>query len=288
MPIKSSAVIRPLGQDAFHAVDKKVMGHAFAIHNEMGRLFDETIYQTELVRRCVQEGMSAQREVMISVIHKSFRKDYFLDTLFSNGAIYELKCVAGLTGGNESQLINYLLLAGVQHGKLINFRLPSVGSRFVSTGLTHEKRRAFQVDLSECQAGDSHHEYMKSLILSLLRNWGAFLSIDLCREAIVHFLEGSEEAVRPVAVVCDNQPVGRKNICFLGDKEAVHLSAMTDHFAGYEIHLRRFLSHIKLDSILWINFNQNQSPLKPSYENNFAPEELSNDGSRSVYCSEYD
>jgi GxxExxY protein len=262
VPIENAVFIRSLDQDAFHALDKEVMGHAFAIHNEMGRLFDETIYQAELVRRCVQGGMLAHREVMISAIHKSFRKDYFLDALFSNGAIYELKCVVGLTGGNESQLINYLLLAGVQHGKLINFRLPSVESRFVSTGLTREKRQAFQVDLSGCQTGGSHHEYIESLILSLLRDWGAFLSLDLYRGAVIHFLGGAEEVVRPVDVVCGNQTIGRKNICLLSDKEAVHLSAMTDHFAGYEIHLRRFLSHTKLDSILWINFNQDQVTFK--------------------------
>lgn len=238
------------------------MGQAFAIHNELGRLFDENIYQAELVRRCIQRGISAQREVKISVIHKTFRKDFFLDALFANGAIYELKCVAGLTGGNESQLINYLLLAGVQHGKLINFQLPSVESRFVSTGLNHERRQAFKVDLSGYISGGSNGEYIENLILSLLKDWGAFLSIDLYREAVVCFLGGSEDVVRPVDVVCDNQTVGRKKVCFLGDKEAVHLSAMTDHFVGYETHLYRFLSHTKLDSIQWINFNQNRITFK--------------------------
>ena len=254
MPIESSVFIQPLDQDAFHALDKKVMGHAFAIHNQLGRFFDENVYQAELVRRCVHDGMLAQREVMISATHKTFRKDFFLDALVSSGAIYELKCVAGLTGGNESQLINYLLLAGAQHGKLINFRLPSVESRFVSTGLTHKKRQAFQIDLSGCKIGGR----VEGLILPLLKDWGAFLSVDLYREALVHFLGGSEKVIRPVNVICDNQIIGRKNICLIDDNDAIHLSAMTNHFDGYEVHLRRLLSHTKLNSIQWINFNQDQ------------------------------
>lgn len=262
MPIENSVFIEPLDQDAFHALDKEVMKHAFAVHNDLGRFFDENIYQAELVRRCLRDGMPAQREVMISAIHKTFRKDFFLDALFANGVIYELKCVAGLTGGNESQLINYLLLAGVQHGKLINFRLPSVESRFVSTGLTHEKRQAFQVNLSGYQTVGDRDEYVESLIVSLLRDWGAFLSVDLYRDAVVHFLGGSEKVVRPVNVVCDNQTIGRKNVCFLYDKEAIHLSAMTSRLEGYEIHLCRFLSHTMLDSIQWVNFNQDQVTFK--------------------------
>jgi len=258
VPIESSVLIQPLDQDAFHALDKKVMGHAFSIHNQFGRFFDENIYQAELVRRCIQDGMLGQREVMISVTYKTFRKDFFLDVLFAKGAIYELKCVAGLTGGNESQLINYLLLAGMQHGKLINFRLSSVESRFVSTGLTYEKRQAFRIDLSGCKNGGR----VEGLILPLLKEWGAFLSVDLYREALVHLLGGSEKVVRPVDVVCDEQVVGRKMVCLLDDNEAIHLSAMTNRFDGYEIHLRRLLSHTTLDSIQWVNFNQDQITCK--------------------------
>jgi GxxExxY protein len=262
VPINCPVAIQPLEQEEFHALDKTVMKHAFAIHNQLGRFFDENIYQAELVRRCRQEGISAQREVMISATHGTFRKDFFLDAIFGSGTIYELKCVDGLTGGNESQLINYLLLAGVQHGKLINFRLPSVESRFVSTGLTHEKRREFHVDLSGFQPAGTQCEQVEARIRALLKDWGAFLSIELYREAVVHFLGGEEQMVRPVDVVCDNQTIGRKNICLLDDKTALLLSAMTHGLAGYEIHLRRLLSHTKLDMIQWINFNQGRVSFK--------------------------
>lgn len=260
MPIESAIPIQPLDQEQFHALDKSVMRHVFAVHNEMGRFFDEDVYQAELARRCARDGLFVQCEVMISAIHKDFRKDFFLDALIETGAIYELKCTAGLSGKNESQLINYLLLTGVQYGKLVNFRPVSVESRFVSTGLTHEKRRVFCVDRSEWQPRQS--EQIEALVLSLLEDWGAFLSVDLYQEALVHFLGGEETIMKFVDVVSDHQIIGRKKVCSLNGREAIHLSAMTTRMDGYEAHLRRFLAHTSLDSIQWINFNQDQIVFK--------------------------
>jgi GxxExxY protein len=258
MPIECSVPIQPLVQDEFHSLDKIVMKHAFAVHNQLGRFFDEKIYQAELIRRCQQDGIAARHEVMISVTYRTFRKDFFLDAVFSSGAVYELKCVASLAGGNESQLIRYLLLAGVQHGKLINFRPPSVESRFVSTGLTHEKRQTFHLDVSRVQSAGAQCKLVKGLIPALLKDRGAFLSVELYREAVVHFLGGEQQVVCPVEVLCDGQTIGRKNICLIDGKSALHLSAMTHGLVGYETHLHRFLCHTKLDSIQWINFNQDQ------------------------------
>jgi hypothetical protein len=74
VPITCSAQITPLDQEAFHDLDKKVMKHAFAVHNELGRFFDEDVYQTELVQRCVADGLDVKREVMVCVEFKTFKK----------------------------------------------------------------------------------------------------------------------------------------------------------------------------------------------------------------------
>lgn len=75
---------------------------------------------------------------MIQVEHKDFRKLYFLDMLTNEAGIYELKATVALNNNNDRQLINYLLLAGLHHGKLINFGPASVEYRFISTSLTQE------------------------------------------------------------------------------------------------------------------------------------------------------
>jgi len=72
MPINYSVPICNIGQDPFHLLDKQFMRHAFDIHNEFGRFFDEQLYQNELIRRLKCTGSSVSREVTISVVYKDF------------------------------------------------------------------------------------------------------------------------------------------------------------------------------------------------------------------------
>jgi GxxExxY protein len=59
------------------------------------------------------------------VSYEDFIKVYYIDLLINN-AIYELKTAQILTGEHEKQTINYLMLTGLNHAKLINMRPPSV------------------------------------------------------------------------------------------------------------------------------------------------------------------
>ena len=52
MPVECNIEIEPVDQEDFHALDKVVMGHAFDVHNTLGRFCDERIYQDELAHRC--------------------------------------------------------------------------------------------------------------------------------------------------------------------------------------------------------------------------------------------
>jgi len=195
---------------------------------------------------------------MVSVTHEAFRKDFYLDLLLQGGAIYETKCVFGLTGRHDGQLINYQLLTGVQHGKLINFQPFSVESRFISTGLTPQKRCEFKIDDSACEQSGK----VKELIKTLLKDWGAFLCIELYRDAVTHFLGGEGRALRPVNILCDKQVIGQKTVCLLNDRTALHLSAMSKRLVSYETHLGRLLAHMDVDAIQWVNFDQNNIHFK--------------------------
>lgn len=187
MPIECKFSVAPLSQDDFHAVDKTVMKHAFEIQNELGRLCDELIYKNELAYRCQQDGLSIQTEAMICVTHGTFNKPYYLDMLINSGGVYELKATHGLHTNHSNQLINYLLLATLHHGKLINFRPPSVQYRFVSTKLTPALRHKFIIDDSEWNKSAALAHWLRQTVSDLLCDWGAFLDIDLYRNAIHHF-----------------------------------------------------------------------------------------------------
>jgi hypothetical protein len=72
MPIEVATTIHPFDQEAFHAMDRRIMREAFDIHNDFGRLLDEDLYKFELAARCAALGiLPAEREVQIRVTHKT-------------------------------------------------------------------------------------------------------------------------------------------------------------------------------------------------------------------------
>jgi len=86
MSIRLRHEVRRLTQDEFAQIAYRVIGTLFDIHADLGRLFDEKIYQTELIQR----SPGAQKEVRMDVLFGTFSKTYSLDLLVS-GAIFELK-----------------------------------------------------------------------------------------------------------------------------------------------------------------------------------------------------
>lgn len=261
MPIECSVEVGATGQENFHALDKIVMRHAFDIHNSFGSLCDEGIYQDELAIRCGQAGVHCLREVELRACHKTFEKSYYLDLLVEQGAVYELKTVESLANAHQNQLINYLLLTGSHHGKLINFRASSVDSRFVSTRLKHTDRLSFQLSELEWQQCDENTP-LRSALMGLLEDWGTFLDIRLYREALLHLLERPDAGLLPVAIQFDGRTLGFQKMCLLSPKHAWHLTAMKANLRSHETHIKRLMQRTPLNFIHWINLNQNQITLK--------------------------
>src|SRR6266550_4514568 len=133
MPIHCPLSIRSLSADEFEQRDYRVMGHSYACQNELGRLCDECVYEADLKARLLGEGFrEVQTQVPVTVNHGSFSKTYHLD-LIADDALYELKTKTALTGEDDAQLIHYILLLGIQRGKLLNFRTPIVQGRTPTT-----------------------------------------------------------------------------------------------------------------------------------------------------------
>ncbi len=262
MPVDCAIEIDALDQERFHAVDKQVMGHAFAIHNTLGRFCDERIYQEELARRCRKSGLDVLREVLLRVSHMDFAKSYYIDMILERGAAYELKTVEALSGGHQRQLINYLLLAGMHHGKLINLRPASVESRFVSTQLRPSDRAHVIFDDREWVSVDRGSERLRDILSELFVEWGAFLDVNLYREAIVHFMGGQDAVIRLVPIEVVGRVVGSQKMCLLGPDAAWHISALRKHAQSYETHMRRLLKHSPLNRLQWINLDQRKVLLK--------------------------
>ncbi len=261
MPIKCNIDIKPATQDQFHAMDKIVMRHAFDIHNTIGKFCNEQIYQKELCKRC-KDNFEVHSEVIIHVLHNGFTRPYFIDMLIDNSIIYELKTTHNIHSNHQKQLINYLLLTGIQHGKIINFHNSSVESRFVSTTLNHETRHNFELIDNEWHGNDKGDKQLHDILISLLEDWGAFLDIILYKEALTYFIDGPEAGIIPVDVKINNHIVGVQKMNMIDSTTAWHLSAVRDNKNFYETHLHRLLNHTLLNKIHWINFEHHKIILK--------------------------
>lgn len=267
MPVECDVELACVGQERFHVIDRMVMRHAFDIHNTLGRFCDERIYQEELAQRCRASGFDVHREVLMRVSHGEFAKTYYLDMLVDRGFIYELKTVETLNKNHEMQLINYLLLADLRHGKLVNFRSVSVQSRFVSTSLKLQDRRAFQINDAEWQCDDRESRCLREYLCALLSDWGAFLEVNLYREALLHVLGGPEAGIQPVNIDVNGRTVGAQKMCLLNAGTAWHISSIRHHVSEYEKHIVRLLSHTRLKRIQWINLEQRTVKFKTLINN---------------------
>lgn len=263
MPIEHGFKPKLISEDDFHAYDYEVMGFVFSIHRELGRLWNEKIYQNELACRCQKAGFEkVDTEVVIQVCYQDFRKFFYVDLLLNDAVIYELKTVHALTGEHHQQTLNYLFLLGMQHGKLINMRPPSVESRFVSTRLTFEKRFDYTIEDQYWQELDEDSVWLKQIMMSLLNEWGAFLDTALFYDAIKHFRGGEENVVKTIEVMDGSHVLGTQKVHLINPEIAFKISSMTKDESYYEYHLRRFIHYTSLKAIQWINFNHDRIAFK--------------------------
>lgn len=256
MPVRVDCPIHACSEEEFYQIDQKVRGIAFDIHNQLGRFFDEQIYQTELANRCRLVGLNAATEVKISVTHGSFEKEYFLDLLIENKVIVKLKTAAQITSVHRAQTLNYLLLCNLNHGSLLNFRQARVKHEFVSSRQSPESRKHFviQADSSRCTTVQEKHWVV--WLHELISDWGTGLDTQLYREAIIHLLGGAAQVIRPIPVLSSGKVIGMQNMHMLNDTQAFAVTAIGKDQQHMEKHFCKALSSSNLEGMAWINFNR--------------------------------
>jgi GxxExxY protein len=257
MPIVTPVPLRLLHQEEFARIDYRVMRCAFDAQNDLGRLCDEVIYQSDLALRLEAAGLGpVRREVPVTVTHGDFTKTYRLDLVVNDGAIYELKTEARLAVDHDTQLLNYLFLCETQHGKLVNFRPAQVESRFVNTTLSLRARRDFRVDTLRWQEADDVSRTLRTGLLGILEDWGGFLDLALYTEALTHFLGGEAKVVQQVALTRAGVPLGNQRVHLAGPDVAFRLTALAEGTEEYAPHLQGLLRHSPLRAIQWINLGR--------------------------------
>jgi GxxExxY protein len=243
MTIKYTHPPIQLSQDEFNEIDYQVMGQAFALQNEIGNLWDESDYRHHLALMCTEIGREAYEEVCISVSHNGFFKQYFVDLLI-NGNIYELKAASSITTRHEAQTLNYLFLANTRHGKIINFRSDALKWRFVSTSLQADDRFMYSIKNLTWNPQEKCAQEIPSLLKGMMDDWGAYLSTNLYKEALCHFL----------GVQLENE---HQRFIPLSPNTALHMSGLSAQKNNLRNNLQKYLNISEFNELLWINFDQN-------------------------------
>lgn len=248
MPIVTSTPIHRLSQDDFHSVDRTMLGHAFKIHNQYGGLLDESVYKSLLAERCVADGISARREVLVRATHGAFSKSYFIDLLLGESTIVEVKTAKSLSIAHRGQGVNYLLLADTRHGSLVNFRGAKAEREFLSTSLTLADRQIFSSKTINWPEDQLHSELLKQ-VESLCADIGLGLDIGFYQEALMTLLNLSRLSV---AVLSGAAVVGSHEMMMLCPEVALVVTSRTK-VSKYRPHLERILFNTLLQGVTWVN-----------------------------------
>jgi GxxExxY protein len=224
----------------------------FGVHREYGRLFDESVYHKEIARRL----SNARIQVPLDLSFDHFRKRYYLDLLYSDGAVLELKANETVIDRHRAQLINYLLILELPHGKLVNLRTQSVQHEFVNAPLTRNDRTSFIVERRDFRDIESGRIRYLDLLVSILRDWGTCLEVSLYEDAITHFLGGEEKVLQPVKVLAGDTTIGVQLLRLISPEVAFKITAFERDLPQYEQELLRLLQHTPLRYLQWANIGR--------------------------------
>lgn len=256
MPIQTQHPLKLIPDVRFDELDYEIMGRSYDIQNDFGQLFTERAYQHELADR-MRDKADTELEVKATVTHKQFSKTFSLDMVVERGVVLELKVAKAIAAEHRSQLLQYLMLCGLERGKIVNFGAAKVEGEWVTTRLTQELRR--QLGFSDYHWIPTNEEsnHFKQLLMDLLRDIGGFLSLNLYNEAITCLLGGQQQVVKPIAVIGTKRNLCLQNCHLLTPTTAYKITCLTSAkgIDVYRKQLGKFLSKTELSTIQWVNLN---------------------------------
>jgi len=122
------------------ALTEAIIGAFFAVYNELGFGFLESVYVRALQVELKGRGIQSEREATIEVVYRGedvgiFRIDLFVE----RRVIVEVKTLNALAEPERKQLLNYLRATESEVGLLLNF---GPKARFMRLVFSKEARRA--------------------------------------------------------------------------------------------------------------------------------------------------
>ncbi len=120
-------------------LSKIIVDCSFKVHTGLGPGLLETVYQAALAYELKNNGLNIALERGIPAVYKDIRLDLGVraDIVVENKVIIECKSIEALAPIHGKVLLNYLKLANMKLGLLINFNVALIrhGIRRVVNGL---------------------------------------------------------------------------------------------------------------------------------------------------------
>ena len=101
---------------------KLIINTAYEVRSHLVAGYLESVYKKALLLELEDAGLKVVDEVELPVLYKGHViGDFRVDIIVEECVIIELKAVAHLLPAHEIQLVNYLTIAEIDNGLLINF-----------------------------------------------------------------------------------------------------------------------------------------------------------------------
>jgi GxxExxY protein len=108
------------------------------VHRHFGLGFPEIVYKRALMIELGKIGLIFKQEVEKDIIYEGKRiYKRRLELIVENIVLLELKALKEVDNGDYNQIINYLVVFGMEVGLLLNFGLPSLQfKRFINSKIS--------------------------------------------------------------------------------------------------------------------------------------------------------
>jgi len=103
----------------------KIRGCVYDVYRELGAGFLEKVYENSLEIELLNQGLRVEKQYSLAVNYKgTIVGEFIADFVIEDRVILELKAVNKLLPVHEAQLLNYLKVANIKVGLLVNFTYP--------------------------------------------------------------------------------------------------------------------------------------------------------------------
>ena len=105
----------------------KIVGCAMALHNEIGHGLREKTYERALCIELKNTDLSYSQQEEFPVFYRDEKVDtYVPDLIVEQGVIVDTKTVETISDAEIGQMLNYLRIAVVEVGLIMNFKYPKL------------------------------------------------------------------------------------------------------------------------------------------------------------------